>query len=252
MKSLIFLTTLAALVAPVSAQEPDAKALAAQLAALQQDGSSFARVKMDGKSADGAKFTLQLQIKQRRSAKSTELVYQVLWPKERAGEAVLLRQSGGEMSGTVFTPPDKFRTLTAGQMNESFLGTALSHADVLENFFTWSNQKIVGTEVVNKVSCQVLESRSGTATVRSWIDMKRMVPMRVEKFLPSGAVVRKIETRNVANDDINRNIPANLTILDVQKGSSTDLEGSKLKHGVTFEDREFTPEGLSMLSAPRQ
>lgn len=250
MKSLLFLATFVALVSPASAQEADGKALAAQLAGLQQDGSSYARVKMDGKTADGTKFALQLQIKQRRTANSTEVVYQVLWPKERAGEAVLLKQSGGEMSGTVFTPPDKVRTLAAGQMKESLLGTSLSYADVLENFFIWSNQKIVGTEVVNKVSCQVLESRSGSATVRSWIDTKRVVPMRVEKYLPSGAVVRRIDTRNVATDDVNRNVPANLTIQDPQKGSSTDLEGSKLKHGVSYQNDDFTTEGLKNISPP--
>ncbi|MEO5913501.1 MAG: outer membrane lipoprotein-sorting protein [Luteolibacter sp.] len=250
MKSLFLLTTFVALVSPASAQEADGKALAAQLAGIQQDGSSYARVKMDGKSGDGAKFTLQLQVKQRRTANSTEVVYQVLWPKERAGEAVLLKQSGGEMSGTVFTPPDKVRTLTAGQMKESLLGTSLSYADVLENFFAWSSQKIVGAEVVNKVSCQVLESRSGSTAVRSWIDMKRVVPMRVEKYLPSGAVVRKIDTRNVANDDTNRNVPANLTIQDVQKGSSTDVEGSKLRHGITYDNHDFTAEGLKNINPP--
>jgi hypothetical protein len=250
MKPFLFFTALAALVSPASAQEADGKALAAQLAGLQLDGSSYARVKMDVKPAGGAKFSLQLQIKQRRTASSTEVVYQVLWPKERAGEAVLLKLSGGEMSGTVFTPPDKVRNLTSAQMKESLLGTSLSYADVLENFFTWSNQKIVGAEVVNKINCQVLESRSGSATVRSWIDMKRIVPMRVEKYLPSGAVVRKIDTRNVANDDTNRNVPANLTIQDVQKGSSTDVEGSKLRHGVSYDNRDFTVEGLKNTNPP--
>lgn len=250
MKSLLVLSTLAIIVSPAFAQAVDAKALAAQLAGLQQDGSSYARVKMDGKSADGAKFTLQLQIKQRRSASSTEVVYQVLWPKERAGEAVLLKQSGGEMSGTVFTPPDKVRNLTPAQMKEPLLGTSLSYADVLENFFTWSSQKIVGSEVVNKVSCQVLESRSGSAVVRSWIDTKRAVPMRVEKHLQSGTVVRKIDTKTIANDDTNRNVPANFTIVDVQKGSTTELEGSKLKHGVTYDNRDFTAEGLKNLNPP--
>ena len=104
--------------------------------------------------------------------------------------------------------------------------------------------------MVNKVSCQVLESRSGGSTVRSWIDPKRVVPMRVEKYLPSGAVFRRIDTGKVVNDDTNRNIPANLTIQDLQKGSSTGLEGSKLKHGVTYDDRDFTADGLKNINPP--
>lgn len=250
MKFLIFISTLGSAVFPVSAQEIDAKALAAQLAGLQQDGSSYARAKMEVKAADGARFTLQLQIKQRRSAGSTELVYQVLWPKERAGEAVLLKQSGGEMSGILFTPPDKTTNLTASKMKEGLFGSSLTYADALENFFTWKSQKTVGGELVNKVNCQILESRSGTTAVRSWIDTKRMVPMRVEKQLPSGAVARRIDTKQVVNDDAKRNVPSHLTIQDLKTGSSTDLEGSKLKHGVTYDNRNFSAEGLKDLNPP--
>lgn len=251
MKAILILTTLAALVSPAIAQETDAKALAAQLASLQQDGSSFARVKMEVTPENGAKQTLQLQIKQRRSANSTEVVYQILWPKERAGEAVLLKRSGGEMSGIQFTPPDKVRSLSSAEIKAPLLGTSLHCADVLEDFFTWNDQKMIGTEVVNRVKCQILESRSGSATVRSWIDTKRVVPMRIEKYSASGAVVRRIEAVAVNKDDTNRNIPSSLTVQDLQKGTSTGIEGSKLKHGVTYDNKEFTAEGLKNLNPPR-
>ncbi|MEP6902220.1 MAG: hypothetical protein ABJA66_10750, partial [Actinomycetota bacterium] len=51
-------------------------------------------------------------------------------------------------------------------------------SDILENFFAWDNQAIVGTEVVDRVSCQILESkpgkgqRSGYGSVRSWVDTR--------------------------------------------------------------------------------
>lgn len=62
--------------------------LAAKLSASQQDGSSLVRLKMESRGV-----TLQLQIKQRRTASATEVVYQILWPKERLGEAVLLKKN---------------------------------------------------------------------------------------------------------------------------------------------------------------
>lgn len=249
MKPILQFVAAALLSVTAAAAEPaiSAKDLAAKLSAMQQDGSSYARMKLGG---------LQVQVKQRRAANSTELVYQVLWPKDRAGETVLLKQSGNQVSGTVFTPPDKVRALTSAQMKESLLGCALSYADVLENFFAWGDQKYVGSEVVDRVPCEILESRStkgqrfGAATVRSWIDMRRMVPMRVEKYLASGAPFRRIETNQVVSDDTNRNIPAHLTIYDLEKGSTTVLDGSKLKHGVKFADAEFTPQGLSEISKP--
>lgn len=240
------------------APAPSGKDLAARLSSLQQDGSSFVRLKLAAKPAGNPKFSLQLQIKQRRSAKSTEVVYQVLWPKERAGEAVLLRQSGNQpASGSLFVPPGTVKTLDASQMKESLLGTDLSYADVLENFFAWENQTIVGAETVNRVNCQVLESKPGKGqhsnytAVRTWVDIKRLVPMKIEKYQSGAALVRSIETTDVATDDMGRSVPANLVASSPQKGSSTELTGSKLKHGVAFSDSEFTAEGMKDLAVPK-
>jgi len=251
MKAILVPITMAALVAPAFSQETDAKALAAKLAGLQQDGSSFAKVKMDVTAADGTKQALQFQIKQRRSANTTEVIYQILWPKERIGEAVLLKRSGGELSGTLLTLPDKTRSLSAAELKGPLLGTSLSCADVLEDFFSWENQKIVGEDTVNRVKCQILESKSGTSTVRSWIDTKRVVPMRIEKYLPSGNAFRRIEAVAVNKDDTNRNIPSSMTVQDLQKGTTTSIDGSKLKHGVTYGDSDFTAEGLKNMAPPK-
>ncbi len=252
----------ALIVLSADAAEPQpalsAKDLAARLSALQEDGASFVRLKLDAKPADGPKIALQLQIKQRRSRNSTEVVYQVLWPKERAGEAVLLKQSGNQAgSGSQFIPPNTVRALSAGQMKDALFGSDLSYADVLENFFAWDNQAIVGTEMIGRANCQILESkpgkgeRSNYSGVRTWVDGRRLVPLRIEKYTSSGALARRIETNDVATDDQGRSVPANLTVSSPQKGTSTELTGSKLKHGVTLTDREFTPEGLKEITTPR-
>ena len=262
MKSLLILITCASVMQSASAAEAapaiSAKDLAAKLSALQQDGSSYVRLKLNSKPAAGApKISLQLQIKQRRSRNSTELVYQVLWPKERAGEAVLLRQSGNQpATGSLFIPPNTVRPLTQAQMKDSLFGSDISYADALENFYAWENQTITGTEMIGRVNCQILESkpgkgqRSGYSGVRSWVDSRRLVPLRIEKFLSSGTLARRIDTADVATDDIGRSVPATLTVSSPQTGSSTVLDGSKLKHGVTLTDREFTPDGIREITTP--
>ena len=228
-----------------------ASALAAKLSSLQQDGSALVKLKMDIKGA--TKSSMQLQIKQRRSAGSTEVVYQVLWPKERAGEAVLLRQTGGQGgSASTFTPPDKTGTLG---MDEGLFGSDLTPSDVLENPFAWPNQTIVGAEAVGRVSCQILESKPGKgqrsryASVRTWVDTRRSVPLRIEKFNSSGQVICRIDSGRIVTDDIDRHIPASFTV--TRSGSSTELDGSKLKHDVTFTNSEFTPEGLRTVTTPK-
>lgn len=234
-----------------------ARDLAASLSA-RRDGTSYVRLRLDVKQPnDTAKIALQLQIKQRRTTAATDLVYQVLWPKERKGEAVLLHKADGRPpTGSLFMPPDKLRSLDASQMNEALFGSDLSYQDAIENFFAWENQAIVGNEVINRVSCVILESKPGKGesspygSVRSWIDPSRLVPLRVEKYLPSGGLARRIETTRVATDDKGRFIPATLEVRGSREDSVTDLEGSRIKHDVTYADREFTPEGLKDASAP--
>jgi len=257
------LTVIALLVGSAGAVEPPAaitaKELAAKLGALQQDGSSYVRLTMDVVPPPGSpKIALQLQIKQRRTATTTEVIYQVMWPKARAGEAVLLRQTAGQAaSGIYFTPPDTVRPLTASQMKEPLFGSDLTFADVLENFFAWPNQLFGGTEVVDRVNCQILESKPGKGqrsdhgSVRTWVDLRRMVPMRIEKYLPSGALACRIATTRVATDDLERRIPADLTVSGARAGAATELSGSRIKHGVSYANGTFTAAGLKDLSAPR-
>ena len=255
MKTLLT-SILLTLLAVSSHAEDSANDLAAKLGAMQHDGASIVRLKMEVRSS--TKSALQLQIKQRRTSTTTEVVYQVLWPKERAGEAVLLRKTGEQpATGIHFTPPNNVRTLGGAQMKEALLGSDLSYADVVENFFAWKQQAIVGTETVNRVNCEILQStpgrgqRSNYASVRTWVDRRRDLPLRVEKYLASGQLVRRIDTTRVAANDKDQPVPANLTVSGPTKGSVTELNGSSVKHGVTFSDSEFTPAGFMIVVPAR-
>ena len=44
--------------------------------------------------------------------------------------------------------------------------------------------------------------------------------------------------------------PARLTVRRPGKDSVTDLDGSQIRHNVVYTDHEFTPEGLTEVSAP--
>ena len=231
--------------------------LAARLNAWQQDGSSYVRLRMVV-SEPSSKSAFQIQIKGRRSKTSTDVVYQILWPKERKGEGVFLQRGAGRSAtGAIFVPPNSLRPLDASQMKESFFGSGLSYEDLVENFFSWEQQALVGTEEVDGVSCYILESkpgkgaRSSYSKVRTWVDSRRLIPLRIEKYLASGQLAQRIETSNVVTDDIGRQVPANLTVRDSRKNSTTELDGSRIKHDIRFDDAEFTPEALRQMSIPR-
>jgi len=57
---------------------------------------AYVRLRLEIKQpGDTTKISLQLQIKERRTKTASDLVYQVLWPKERKGEGVLLHKTAG-------------------------------------------------------------------------------------------------------------------------------------------------------------
>jgi len=228
--------------------------LASRLSALRQNGGSYVRLRMEIKGA--IKETLQLQIKERRTKNSSEVVYQVLYPKERKGESVLLRKIGNSpASGSVFVPPNNVRPID--DLKEPLLGSDLSYEDVVENFFAWDQQAIAGTEEVDGVNCPILESKPGKGqpsiygSVRSWIDVRRLVPLRVEKYASSGQLLRRIDTTRVVAD-AGHQIPANLAVGGARPDSSTLLDGSRIRHNVIYTDRDFTIEGLKEIATPRR
>jgi hypothetical protein len=233
---------------PLRAQETiSAKDLASRLSSNVTDGESFVRLKMD---VGGS--TLQLQMKARRTKSGTDILYQVLYPRERKGEAVLLqKKAGGAPTGKVFTPGSGVKNIAS--MKDSMFGSALSYEDVIDNFFAWDQQSFGGNEEVDRAPCQILESKPGGGSsyslVRSWIDLRRMIPLRVEKYSGS-TLVRRIEAKRIAKDDLDRTVVASLSVQRPGQGT-TEIDGSDSRHDVVYSDNDFTEAGMQSLSPPR-
>ncbi len=243
-------------VAPLPAAEPEPAATSARDVANQMSaarrGDAVIRARLEMRSPDGSKQVFQLQIKERRTPTAIDLVYLVQWPKERKNEAVILHQeAGGAARGTVVAPSAPARTLEASQMDGGLFGSDLSYQDAIEDFFAWKEQAIVGSEVINGAQCQIIESKPGKSgisiysKVRSWVDTRRLVPMRIEKYSAAGQVVRRIDTTYVGRDQHDRFIPAKLTVRSPSKNSTTEFDGARIEQGMQFTDRDFTPEAIS-------
>jgi Outer membrane lipoprotein-sorting protein len=239
----------------LDAADPAAPALSAadlvsRVSALRE-GSALIRSKLEVQSSDGAKRVLQLQIKERRTKAATDIVYQVLWPNEHKGEAVILHQAGGTSKGSIIIPRQPVRAIKPAQMGEGLFESDLSYQDAVENFFAWKKQVIVGSEAINNVNCQILESKPDNSSnsiyvkVRSWIDPQRFVPMRIEKYSSSGELIRRIDITRVARDEKHNPIPASLTVHGPRKNSVTEFNGARIDQDVNFTDADFTPAGLS-------
>lgn len=229
---------------PISAAE-----LANRIEEVGQ-GSALIRSKLEIQSPGGGKRVFQLQIKQRRTKATTDIAYQVLWPNERKGEAVILHQGQGGAKGSIIVPNQPVRAIKPSQMSEGLFDSDLSYQDAVENFFAWKRQAVVGSETINGVNCQILESRPDNASasiypkVRSWIDLQRFVPLRVEKYSAAGEIVRRIDITRVARDEKHNPIPASLTVRGPRKNSVTEFNGARIDQDVQFTDADFTAAGI--------
>jgi len=237
-----------------NAGSPSANDLASRLSAIRQNGASYVRLRMEIKGATTE--TLQIQIKERLTKDSSEVVYQVLFPKERKGESVLLQKAGNRpASGSVFVPPNMLRPID--DLKAPLLGSDLCYEDVVDNFFGWQQQAIVGSEEVDGVNCQILESKPGKdesssyGSVRSWIDVRRLVPLRVEKYDGSGKLLRRIDSTRVVAD-AGHQIPADLVVGKARPNSMTLIDGSRIWHNMEYTTRDFSLEGLKEITTPRR
>jgi len=249
-----FITSTVLSVNSARAAEPAAPVVSAAELAERLDsarqGNALIRSKMDIQSPDAGKRTLQLQIKERRTKDATDIAYQVLWPNEHKGEAVILHQAQGAAKGSIIVTQQPVRSIKASKMSEGLFGSDLSYQDAVENFFAWKKQAIIGSETINGVNCQILESKPDSSSVsmyvkvRSWIDPQRLVPLRIEKFSSSGELVRRIDVTRVARDEKHNPIPASLAVHGPRKNSVTEFNGARIDQDVNFTDADFTAAGI--------
>jgi len=223
--------------------------LAAKLRA-KESGSTFVRIRMQGGSGNE---TLQVQIKSRVSDAASDVVYQILFPKERKGESVLLHRSGNKFTATLFKPPATLKQFGAAEMKQALFGTDLSYEDIIDSPFAWNQQAIVGTQDIDRFPCQILESKPGGHTssyagVKTWVDPRRMVPLQIEKYDSAGKVVRRINITRMLLDG-GDSLPADLEVSG-PRGSITHITGSSIKRGQNFPETEFTADGLKQLKTP--
>lgn len=238
-----------------AADAPSAAAIAAQLSMLQHNGNTYVKLRLVVKdAAGGAKTKVDLQIKSRRTAEASDVLYQVLWPKECKGEAVMVRKPAGQAGKvSVLTLPN---TVSAPTLTQSVFESDLCYADLVENSFAWEQQAIVGNEVIDGIPCSIIESKPGKSvhsvygSVKAWVDTKRMLPLRVEKYSSTGVLVRRVDTMRVTRDDDGQQVAATLLVRRVGGVTTTELEGTKIRRGVVYAERDFSVDGMKDVTVP--
>ncbi len=191
----------------------------------------------------------QLLIKSRTEGKTTTTLYQILWPAESKGQALLIEKKGDSVSGFLFEPPGMVKKLSPALLALPFFGSDLAIEDLAEDFWDWPSQKIVGEETIEKRPCTIVESRPPTdaassyLVVKTWIARELALPLRVEKYGKNRRLVRRITADRIIK--INEGWRAANIIIDPEGGNSrTVLEGSKSERDLDLPAEEFTLEAI--------
>ncbi len=226
--------------------------------AARPSGGLYARLRLEHSGAGGTSTTFQVQVKRRASPDGgTESLYQVLFPKERKGEGLLLRIKGGNFTGASFVPGAGIRALKSSDRNLGLFGTALTVDDIIAAFLEWPVQEVVGRENAGSVPCTIVESRSGSDSssgakrVRSWIDETRLAAMRVEKFANSNQPVKTVVTHKVMRGSRGYFAPTSFTVTDHSTGAVTRVEGVRSETDMVYTDADFTEAALQSITAAR-
>lgn len=231
-------------------QEPSGAQLVATMkAAKPGKGGLQIRVRMEVHEG-GAKSTRLLQIKRRTLPDGrNEQLYQVNFPKERKGEALLLRTSPQGFTGLLVTPGNAPRKLTNADRKLNLFGSDMTLEDALADFLDWPKHEIVGHESLHGIACAIVESKpgSGERKVRTWVEEKRYVAQKIQVFDSGGdKPTREIETNKVMRGESGYYFPASFTIRTLAKGTDTLVEGTGASE-QEFTDADFAD---AVLQAP--
>ncbi len=191
----------------------------------------------------------QLLIKSRTEGKTTTTLYQILWPAESKGQALLIEKRGGSVSGFLFEPPGTVKKLSPALLTQPFFGSDLAIEDLVEDFWDWPSQKIAGEETIDKRLCTIVESRPPTdvasnyLVVKTWIAPELALPLRAEKYGKNRRLVRRITADRIVK--VNDRWRAANIIIEPEGGNSrTVLEGSKSERDLDLPAAEFTLEAI--------
>lgn len=253
------LLALAFTVGFVFAEEPakswSAAELIATVKAAKPKGGLLIRVRMEQTKPDGKSLVLA-QIKRRDLADGqTEQLFQVTFPKERKGEALLLRtKRGSSFSAELFTPGQPPKKLTAADKRQPVFGTDMTLEDVLADFLDWTKHSIVGKEKVHSGECVIVESLpakegSTPSKVRSWIDEKRYIAWRVQIFDGGKEPARVVEAEDVMRLPSGYWCPRTFTVSTPAKGTQTKIAGTG-SNEQEFTDADFSAATIQAAAAP--
>ncbi len=154
----------------------------------------------------------------------------------------------------MYTPQaDRVIQISGHMLRQSVSGSDLSYEDMVDNskLLDIYEAAVVGEETIEDRPCWVLRlrSREGETDVayaerKVWVDKKRFLPLREERFAKSGTLLKIFEIRSVQKVGT-RWYPREMFFKDVlARGQGTRYIIDDIKIGMELPDQLFTKASL--------
>jgi hypothetical protein len=206
----------------------------------------------------GSATMAQVRILGSHDARTTRLLYQVIWPRPVRGYALYVERKSDpavESSGFLFEPPDRVTPLTREVRTHAFLASDLLIEDLIEDFWRWPSQRVAGEASVEGQACTILESRPPAETgsvyslVRTWIAQARPVPMRIDKLDRNGQPAGRMTLSGPSRRGAEGPTPARLVVEVPGSAHTTSVEYFGGERDIVVPAEEFSLERLKRAAA---
>jgi len=227
--------------------DPAAEELLGKVLDAQRNRGAVIRAKLVvTDTATEERRAVQLRLKVRCDDDCTRRLYQVLWPRQRQGQALCLeRTREGSVTGFLFEPPDQVTPLTPEMLGRPYLDSDLSLEDLAEGFWHWPSPSISGEETVKGEPCKIIDlrppagSKTSYSLVRAWVSPRQAVPLRLEKFGGDGTLAKRVLVEKVVLHDKNW-VPVTAVVQTPGRKQETTLEISSGYRDIEIPLEEFS------------
>lgn len=180
-----------------------------------------------------------------------------LAPADVKGMATLLvEHSDADDDIWVYLPSmKKVRRLSANNKRDGFLGTDLSHGDVIGHKVKEWKHRFVQEEAIDGMPCYVVESMpvstgikesSGYSKRLSWVRMDNFVAVRTDYWDEGGELLKSVSASDIRLVDKERGKwqPMRIEAANKQTGHSSVIKLDTFVVNTQLSESLFTPRGL--------
>jgi outer membrane lipoprotein-sorting protein len=152
----------------------------------------------------------------------------------------------------IYTPDtDRIIRISGHMLRQSVMGSDLSYEDLMEDsrYANMYSAKIVGEDTYDDRECWVLSLEAKVEDIaynsrRIWVDKKRYIPLKENRYAKSGKLLKYTEIKSVSRID-NRWYPDRMIFKDVLKGGNgTEFVINKVNFDVNIPEHIFSKAAL--------